>query len=59
MRFSGAARRSRAPQNACCSAKDQASCVSHVLLLSCGLILGASIFKARGLGVRVLHVVSV
>ncbi len=47
VRFFGAARLSRAPKNALCSAKARAECASHVLLRSCRRILGASIFKVH------------
>ncbi len=47
VRFFGAARLSRAPKNARCSAQARAECASHVLLRSCRRILGASIFKVH------------
>ena len=43
--FCGAARLSRAPKFARCSAKAWASCASHVVLRSCRRILGVPIFK--------------
>jgi len=46
VRLCGAARLSRAPKNARCSAKARASCSSQVLLRSCRRIPGASILKS-------------
>jgi hypothetical protein len=46
-RFSGAARLSRAPKNARCSAKAPPCSVSHVLLRSCRRILGAPILSPQ------------
>ncbi len=46
VRLCGAARLSRAPKNARCSAKARASCLSQVLLRSCRRIPGASILKS-------------
>ena len=47
VRFSGAARGSRAPTNAHSSSKDRSSCAAHVLLRSCRWIPGACIFKVH------------
>ena len=46
VRLCGAARLSRAPKNARCSAKARASCSSQVLLRSCRRIPGASMLKS-------------
>ena len=46
-RFSGAARLSRAPKNARCSARAPSCSAAHVLLRCCRRILGAPIFKVH------------